>query len=67
MVKTITPFSTRAKEGATDSPLGDFVSVDQQIVSTADAGFYDSNTGKLTGIKASDKRFWHNAKRRKYS
>ena len=49
MVKTITPFSTRAKEGATDSPLGDFVSVDQQIVSTADAGFYDSNTGKLTG------------------
>ena len=57
MVKTITPFSTRAKEGATDSPLGDFVSVDQQIVSTADAGFYDSNTGKLTGIKASDKDF----------
>ena len=57
MVKTITPFSTRAKEGATDSPLGDFVSVDQQIVSTADAGFYDSNTGKLTGIRSSDKDF----------
>lgn len=57
MVKTITPFSTRAKEGATDSPLGDFVSVDQQITSTANAGFYDANTGKLTGIKASDRDF----------
>jgi len=57
MVKTITPFSTRAKEGATDSPLGDFVNVDQSIVSTADVGFYDSNTGKLTGVRASDKLF----------
>jgi len=57
MVKTITPFSTRAKEGATDSPLGDFVNVDQSIVSTADVGFYDSNTGKLTGVQASDTRF----------
>ena len=57
MVKTITPFSTRAKEGATDSPLGDFVNVDQAIVSTADVGFYDSNTGKLTGVQASDKLF----------
>jgi len=57
MVKTITPFSTRAKEGATDSPLGDFVNVDQAIVSTADVGFYDENTGKLTGIRASDKVF----------
>jgi len=57
MVKTITPFSTRAKEGATDSPLGDFVNVDQSIVSTADVGFYDSNTGKLTGVQASDKEF----------
>jgi len=57
MVKTITPFSTRAKEGATDSPLGDFVNVDQSIVSTADVGFYDENTGKLTGVKASDKVF----------
>jgi len=57
MVKTITPFSTRAKEGATDSPLGDFVNVDQAIVSTADVGFYDSNTGKLTGVRASDKHF----------
>jgi len=57
MVKTITPFSTRAKEGATDSPLGDFVNVDQSIVSTADVGFYDENTGKLTGVKASDKSF----------
>jgi len=57
MVKTITPFSTRAKEGATDSPLGDFVNVDQAIVSTADVGFYDSNTGKLTGVRASDKDF----------
>jgi len=57
MVKTITPFSTRAKEGATDSPLGDFVNVDQSIVSTADVGFYDQNTGKLTGVLASDKVF----------
>jgi len=56
MVKTITPFSTRAKEGATDSPLGDFVNVEQSIVSTADVGFYDSNTGK-TGVQASDKSF----------
>jgi len=57
MVKTITPFSTRAKEGATDSPLGDFVNVEQSIVSTADVGFYDQNTGKLTGVQASDKLF----------
>ena len=57
MVRTITPFSTRAKEGATDSPLGDFVNVDQAIVSTADVGFYDSNTGKLIGVIASDQRF----------
>jgi len=57
MVKTITPFSTRAKEGATDSPLGDFVNVEQAIVSTADVGFYDENTGKLTGVRASDKLF----------
>jgi len=57
MVKTITPFSTRAKEGATDSPLGDFVNVEQAIVSTADVGFYDENTGKLTGVRASDKSF----------
>jgi len=57
MVKTITPFSTRAKEGATDSPLGDFVNVDQSIVSTADVGFYDQSTGKLTGVQASDKIF----------
>jgi len=57
MVKTITPFSTRAKEGATDSPLGDFVNVEQAIVSTADVGFYDQNTGKLTGVRASDKIF----------
>jgi len=57
MVKTITPFSTRAKEGATDSPLGDFVNVDQSIVSTADVGFYDQSTGKLTGVQASDKLF----------
>jgi len=57
MVKTITPFSTRAKEGATDSPLGDFVNVDQSIVSTADVGFYDENTGKLTGVRASDTHF----------
>jgi len=57
MVKTITPFSTRAKEGATDSPLGDFVNVEQSIVSTADVGFYDQNTGKLTGVQASEKVF----------
>jgi len=57
MVKTITPFSTRAKEGATDSPLGDFVNVDQSIVSTADVGFYDLDTGRLTGVRASDKVF----------
>jgi len=57
MVKTITPFSSRAKEGATDSPLGDFVNVDQSIVSTADVGFYDVNTGKLTGVNASDINF----------
>jgi len=57
MVKTITPFSTRAKEGATDSPLGDFVNVEQSIVSTAEVGFYDENTGKLTGVRASDKLF----------
>jgi len=57
MVKTITPFSTRAKEGATDAPLGDFVNVDQSITSVADVGFYDENTGKLTGVKASDKVF----------
>jgi len=57
MVKTITPFSTRAKEGATDSPLGDFVNVEQAIVSTADVGFYDQSTGKLTGVQASDKLF----------
>ena len=57
MVKTITPFSTRAKEGATDSPLGDFVNVEQSIVSTADVGFYDQSTGKLTGVQASDKLF----------
>jgi len=54
MVKTITPFSSRAKEGATDSPLGDFVNVDQAIVSTADVGSYDQNTGKLTGVPSSD-------------
>ena len=52
MVRTITPFSTRAKEGATDSPLGDFVNVDQAIVSTADVGFYDSNTCSLSYLKA---------------
>jgi len=57
VVKTITPFSTRAKEGATDSPLGDFVTVDQTIVSTADAGFYDRTTGKLTGVLASETTF----------
>jgi len=56
MVKTITPFSTRAKEGATDSPLGDFVSVESNIQSTADVGFYDEN-GKLTGHKSSDREF----------
>ena len=56
MVKTITPFSTRAKEGATDSPLGDFVTVESNIQSTADVGFYDEN-GKLTGRKSSDKEF----------
>ena len=57
MVKTITPFRQGLKKVRQIAPLGDFVSVDQQIVSTADAGFYDSNTGKLTGIKASDKDF----------
>jgi len=57
MVKTITPFSTRAKEGATDSPLGDFVIVDQTITPTADAGFFDKNTGKLEGVIGSDKLF----------
>jgi len=56
MVKTITPFSTRAKEGATDSPLGDFVTVESNIQSTADVGFYDEN-GKLTGHKSSDREF----------
>ena len=56
MVKTVTPFSTRAKEGATDSPLGDFVEVPQTITSTANAGFYDT-TGKLRGIQSSDKLF----------
>jgi len=57
MVKTITPFSTRAKEGATDAPLGDFVNVDQNITSVADVGHYDINTGRLTGINSSDKNF----------
>jgi len=57
MVKTITPFSTRAKEGATDSPLGDFVTVDQTITSTANAGFFDKNTGKFEGVLGSDKLF----------
>jgi hypothetical protein len=57
VVKTITPFSTRAKEGATDSPLGDFVSVDQTIMSTAQAGFFDRATGKLTGIIGSEQSF----------
>ena len=56
MVKTITPFSTRAKEGATDSPLGDFVNVESNIQSIADVGFYDEN-GKLTGHKSSDREF----------
>jgi len=57
MVKAITPFSTRAKEGATDAPLGDFVTVDQTITSTANAGFYDKNTGKFEGVLGSDKLF----------
>ena len=57
MVKAITPFSTRAKEGATDAPLGDFVKVEQEILSTAQAGFYDKNTGKLEGVIGSDKLF----------
>jgi len=57
MVKAITPFSTRAKEGATDAPLGDFVVVDQTITSTANAGFYDKNTGKFEGVLGSDKLF----------
>ena len=57
MVKTITPFSTRAKEGATDAPLGDFVNVDQQITSVADVGHYDINTGRLTGVPTSDRVF----------
>jgi len=57
MVKAITPFSTRAKEGATDAPLGDFVVVDQEITPTADAGFFDKNTGKLEGVLGSDKLF----------
>jgi len=57
MVKAITPFSTRAKEGATDAPLGDFVIVDQTITPTAQAGFFDKNTGKLEGVLGSDKLF----------
>jgi len=57
MVKAITPFSTRAKEGATDAPLGDFVTVDQTITSTANAGFFDKNTGKFEGVLGSDKLF----------
>jgi len=57
MVKTITPFSTRAKEGATDAPLGDFVNVDQNITSVADVGHYDINTGRLTGVPTSDRVF----------
>ena len=57
MVKTITPFSTRAKEGATAAPLGDFVNVDQQITSVADVGHYDINTGRLTGVPTSDRVF----------
>ena len=57
MVKAITPFSTRAKEGATDAPLGDFVVVDQTITPTAKAGFFDKNTGKLEGVIGSDKLF----------
>jgi len=56
MVKTVTPFSTRAREGATDSPLGDYVDVDQAITSIASAGFYDEN-GKLTGNVSSDRGF----------
>jgi len=56
MVKTVTPFSTRAREGATDSPLGDYVDVDQAITSIASAGFYDEN-GKLTGNVSSDRAF----------
>jgi len=56
MVKTVTPFSSRAKEGATDSPLGDFVEVKQAITSTASAGFYDEN-GKLTGNTSSDRQW----------
>jgi len=56
MVKTVTPFSSRAKEGATDSPLGDFVEVKQAITSTASAGFYDEN-GKLTGNQSNDRQF----------
>lgn len=57
MVKTITPFSTRAKEGATDAPLGDFVNVEQNITSVADVGHYDINTGRLTGVPTSDRVF----------
>jgi len=56
MVKTVTPFSSRAKEGATDSPLGDFVEVPQTITSTASAGFYDEN-GKLTGNQSTDRQW----------
>tara|TARA_R110002072_G_scaffold299831_1_gene475915 strand:- start:413 stop:1006 length:594 start_codon:yes stop_codon:yes gene_type:complete len=56
MVKTVTPFSSRAKEGATDSPLGDFVEVPQTITSTASAGFYDEN-GKLTGNSSTDRQW----------
>jgi hypothetical protein len=56
MVKTVTPFSSRAKEGATDSPLGDFVEVKQAITSTASAGFYDEN-GKLTGNISTDRQW----------
>jgi len=56
MVKTVTPFSTRAKEGATDSPLGDFVDVPQVITSTASAGFFDEN-GKLTGNTSTDRQW----------
>lgn len=56
MVKTVTPFSSRAKEGATDSPLGDFVEVPQTITSTASAGFYDEN-GKLTGNNSTDRQW----------
>jgi len=56
MVKTVTPFSSRAKEGATDSPLGDFVEVPQTITSIASAGFYDEN-GKLTGNNSTDRQW----------